>query len=112
LFVLFVFIGIVVLAYFSTKWIARARNAVSGGNIKTVESVSVGVGANVCLVRVGGEYFLLGVTKERVSLITAIDPESIAEAKAAGAQSFERVLSEFKGRLFGSRPNKGNGDAP
>lgn len=111
LFVLIVFAGVVVLAYYSTKWIARARAGASGANVRVLESAAVAPGANVALVRAGGEYFLVGAGKDGVSLIAKLPADSVKDDPVSpGRETFERYLSEFRGRFLGKRG--GNGDAP
>lgn len=46
-------------------------------NIKIIEATMVGPQKNLQLVKVGQEYLLIGVTKDRITFIKEIDKDSI-----------------------------------
>jgi flagellar protein FliO/FliZ len=71
---------VVLLAYYSTRLMAASRGGRLGAkrNMQIVEGIGVGVNATVQIVRVGERYYLLGVTKESVTLLTPLDESQIA----------------------------------
>lgn len=102
IFLIAIFVGIVYMAYFSTRWIARARNSISGTNIKVIESAAVGQQGTVQIVRAGNEYFLIGVTKENISLISKIDEEGIDFSlnKAQANVPFDKYYDKYVKKFF------------
>jgi len=73
-----IFIIVVYFAYFFTKFIGKSRlGGKKGVNIDMIEGHAVGVNSAVQLLRVGTRYFLIGVTKERITFISEIDREAL-----------------------------------
>ena len=95
-FLIVVFIFILFLAYYSTKLIAKAKSgSITGGNIKIIESFSLGINASLQIIKIGGRYFLISVTKENIRLISEIreDELKIGETKNFDLK-FENVIKD------------------
>jgi flagellar protein FliO/FliZ len=91
---------VALLAWYATKKMARARGlGRKGGNLSVVESVNVGGQAAVQLVRVGDKYLVVGVTRERVTLLSEVDKDQITEPEPVDFTNlntpFGKVLSRF-----------------
>ncbi|MCL1884787.1 MAG: flagellar biosynthetic protein FliO [Defluviitaleaceae bacterium] len=92
---------VALLAWYCTKLLvgSRARMGRKSGNLSVVESVNVGGQAVVQLVRVGDKFIAIGVTKERITLLTEVDKEHINEPEPVNLTSldtpFGKVLSRF-----------------
>lgn len=91
---------VALLAWFVTKRLAGSAGMARGtGNLVVVESVNVGGQAVVRLVRAGDKYLVVGVTKERVTLLAEIDKEQIVEQQPPDFSNlnspFGKVLSRF-----------------
>jgi flagellar biosynthetic protein FliO len=93
---------IAVAALAAKKWGGKFRSAVGGGdrNLEVVSRLALSPKQNVCLVRLGRQLVLLGVTPERVEALTVIDDaETVAELLAASAppvrqgSGFSRLFS-------------------
>ncbi|BCR06623.1 hypothetical protein DESUT3_36920 [Desulfuromonas versatilis] len=80
-------LGIVLLLYYvlSRKGLGGLLPAAKAGQIQVVEMRSLGPKKGVCLVRVRGEEFLLGVGADRVEFLTRVNP--------APEGSFEKALN-------------------
>jgi len=80
---LFVFVVATVfvlfLAYYSLRLLGGARNLRKSGNLSIIEAANVGFQNNIALVRAGEQYFLVGVSRGRVTLIGEVDSASIKE---------------------------------
>ena len=91
---------VAILAYYVTKKMAGS-NAIGrkSTNISVIESVNVGGQAAVKLLKAGEKYLVLGVTRERVCLLSEIDKEQIIEPQAPDFSNlntpFGKVLSRF-----------------
>jgi flagellar biogenesis protein FliO len=83
---LLMFAVVLVMAYFATKFIGKTRGGNFGGkrngNLTVIEGCSVGAGTFVQLIRVGLDddkcrYYLIGVTKERITFITEVERDGL-----------------------------------
>ena len=91
---------VVLLAWYVTKKMASARG---GGvrqtcNLSVVESIAVGGHAVVRLIKAGDSYVLIGVTKERITLLGEIPGEQITERELAELKMdnpFGKIMQKF-----------------
>ena len=103
-----VVIGILVLAYFATRWIGTystrgaVRRNLSGGEgaFSVLAQLSVGRSERLLLVRLQDKCLLLGVTQNSITMLRELD-ETEAQAwlaeedgKRSAAPSFVDVLKE------------------
>lgn len=98
IFLILVFAGVIILAYYSTKWVASAKTSRRSGNLNVIESMSVGHQGAVQIIRAGKKYFLIGITKEKVTLLSEIDENDIEimenKPQIINA-SFERYFKKY-----------------
>ncbi|MCL2170589.1 MAG: flagellar biosynthetic protein FliO [Defluviitaleaceae bacterium] len=98
-------IFVMFLAYFVLRFIGGARNIRKSGNISVIEATGVGYQNNIALVRAGEQYFLLGVSRGRVTMLGEIDPATITEGAAISQGiPFEGYLS----KIFKKNADAGN----
>ena len=88
---------VVALTVVCTRWIANARyRRGSTGNLQVVESIAVGQQVYLQLVRVGGKYVVVGVTKSNVSFLCHIAEEDVKSSQDSpsgiGLGRFENYL--------------------
>lgn len=88
------------LAYFSIRLMGRARGGMRGQrNVKLVEAVGVGPQTNVQLVQAGDKFFLIGVSRNGITLLGEVNGDSLViEEKMLPNVSFENYLSRFMSR--------------
>jgi flagellar protein FliO/FliZ len=92
---------VAILAYYATKKLAGARSGLGrkGGNLSLIESINIGGQAVVQLVKVGDKFLVVGVTKERVTLLGEVDKEQVVEIEAPVYNPmntpFGKILSRF-----------------
>jgi len=103
------FVIVIFLAYYVTRFLGASGRLgrVKGSNLRVLEGTGVGQQSNVQLVRAGKRYFLLGVSKERVTLLAELGEDDIdaslyAQPQASSALPFDKVL----GRLYKPRTPK------
>lgn len=97
-FLILVFVGILILAYYVTKWFAGMRMGARGkSDMEIIYALPVSSSANIQLVKIGKKYFLLGVTKENISFLAEIDEEDVPkkETKETNNFSFEKCFREY-----------------
>ena len=85
---------VALLAYYSVKMmgLARGRRGLGNGNLNVVESIMVGQQSMVQLVRAGEKYLVIGVTRERVTLLAELDEISEPEEPEV---PFSSILNRF-----------------
>lgn len=94
--IVIVFIIILVITYFTTKWIGSSGYA--GGrcqNIKAVETYRIGQNKFIQILKAGDKYFLVGVSKDRIDLLAELNAEDLKfdENTKKEAVSFKDILS-------------------
>ncbi|MFQ9934679.1 MAG: flagellar biosynthetic protein FliO [Lachnospiraceae bacterium] len=91
---------VVVLCYFTTRFIANYhKGTISKGNIEILEAKNVGSNKLIEIVRIGDEYFAIGVGKDNITLISKIDKNTLVYEKQEqikAGESFSRILEKIK----------------
>ena len=106
---LLIFVLVLAMAYFSTKFIAKfqANNINNKSNIKIIESYRLGNNKFIAIVKIGGDYYALALGKEEVTFIDKLDEEGLrlnnegtsdASDKKFGKLDFNDVLSKIKNK--------------
>ena len=98
-FMLVAFVFVAGLAFYSTRWIASAKFArQTTGNLRIVEQMQIGLQASVQLIEAGEKVLLIGVTKERVSLLCEIPKDGVAippTRRQMPTFPFENILNQM-----------------
>ena len=102
---LFLMVLVVLMCYYTTKFIAKYQKGVTrNGNIEVIEAKAVGPNKSVEIVRIGKAYYALAVSKDNVSLIDKLDEDqidltgSLCDEKQTNelSQSFGKMLEKIK----------------
>ncbi|QXM06137.1 flagellar biosynthetic protein FliO [Crassaminicella indica] len=92
--VLFVFIFILVAAYYVTKLIAKNGSfLVKGKNMKVIEKISLGIDKSIYLLYIGKYYYILAVSKQNINILDKIDEDDIKVASKN--QQYEKMDNDF-----------------
>lgn len=89
------------LAYYVLKLMggARARQFKrSSGNLQLIDSISIGIGTSVQIVKAGEKYLVISVTKERVTLLTEVENLEFSEETESFDPTqlpFGKILAKF-----------------
>ena len=95
--VIFVIVLVAVLAYYTTRLVASAKYGRGAKrNLELVESMSVGPQSFVHIVRMGGAYAAIGVTRGQVTLLTELDADRLELPQVKERPSFEAMLGKLK----------------
>ncbi len=102
--VLVIFLFVLVLTYYVTRWIAGyQKTKTAQGNLSVIEAIRVSNNQYIQIVRTGTDkYLVVGVSKDGMTLLTTLTEEELRAlpqpgeyAPRAGA-SFSDILEEFK----------------
>ncbi len=97
-----IFIFILFLAYYVTKIVATKRMQVlNTKNIKILEMISLGVGVSLAIVEIGGKHLLVSISKDKVSLVTELDKETLVFNENGNlnynfSEQFKKLLNKGK----------------
>ena len=101
---LLVFGAILLLCYYTTKFIGRRMSGrTSNKNMKIVETLSLGLDRCLYLILVGNKYFLFFSSKKGLELVSEVDAEIKAEdsdetdEKKANVFDFRRIFESYSG---------------
>lgn len=98
---LIAFILILGAAYFVSKYLSKySLNSRSNSNIQTIETIRIAPDRYLQIIKVGDEYFLIGISKSSISLISKLNEESIKDIapKEAFKFSFKEFLDKAKSK--------------
>lgn len=100
--VIFIFVAILVAAYFVTRWIGTAgMSQYQNKNIRIIEGCRVGQNKMVQIVKVGNKYFVLGIGKDEISCLGEVKEEDLAitEDEIKPLPEFKDILAKVKEKV-------------
>lgn len=103
---LVIFGFVLVIVYFTTKWMGGLQMARSNNkNLRIVETIGVGSNKTISIVEAGTVYLVVSVGKDEVHLLARLTKEqlknlSFEEVKNnAQAESFSEIFNKLKDKL-------------
>ena len=95
--VLLVFVFVLGLCWFTTKFIAGYQKQQNKGNhVEVVESSSIGNGKYVQIIKIADKYVAVAVCKDTVTFLTEIPEEQIRLGEEKKTASFMELFSKAK----------------
>ena len=109
---LVLFVGILYLAYVTTKYIGK-RYSMSGRSsksLKIIESLGLGKDSQLAVVKVGEKVLLLGITPQNVTLVKELEEDDLTlvdnDTDKAEQMDFKTALQINIAKKFGKEPPK------
>lgn len=106
--VLLIFIFVLVITYFTTRWIAGyQKKQFCNRNLQVVETLKLTTNKYIQIVEAGDEYLVIGIGKDEITLLTRLTPEQMkalpeemqsSSGKDIG-ESFQEIFGRFKEHL-------------
>ncbi|MCR4802210.1 MAG: flagellar biosynthetic protein FliO [Lachnospiraceae bacterium] len=99
---LFVFVVVLVVAYYVTRWIGQKEQGRFGEkNIRIIEGYRMGTNKSVQIVKVGNKYFVLGVGKDEISYLGEVNEEELVfpENTIKPLPEFKDILAKAKEKI-------------
>lgn len=104
--VLFIFIFVLVLTYWTTRFAGNyKKQQMAGRNIQVMETVSISASKYLQIVKIGSKCFVIGVSKDTITYLCEINEEELDFSNNNGAgESFRSILEKLKksGQVNGS----------
>lgn len=98
--VLIIFIFVLVITYYSTKWIAGyQKGQMVNKNIEGLEAFRLSNNKYIQIIRIGDKYLAVAVCKDSVTVITELSKEQLnfsEDVTTVGGQSFKEFLQKAK----------------
>ena len=106
---LIIFILVLVLTYYTTRFVAGTKKgSLKTSNMELLESLQLGGGKYLQLLRLGSHYIVVAVTKERVELLTELNADEYVKGEEQSGGNFREIfLSRIRNGL-GSGADKDN----
>lgn len=96
---LFVFVLILVLAYYTSKWVGKTGTGMStkNHNITIIETLRLSQTKYLQIIKVANKYIVIAVSKDHVDFLTEIDGDQLnCFEDVTEAPSFKEILSKIK----------------
>ena len=108
--VLIIFIFVLIITYFTTKWIGNYQKVnYQNKNLQVIESIRMGSNKLITLVKAGEIYLVVAVGKDEVTLLAELTEEQLTEVpafssgdvafsadKKAMQENFQEILNKVK----------------
>lgn len=109
--VIIIFVLVLVATYYATKWIGKSGVVPSRTkNIKVIETFRIAPNKYIQIVQLGSKYYSIGVSKENITFLTALDEEQLdfTEETKNGqpTMAFQDILERIKAGCFGQKKDK------
>ncbi|MEE3480421.1 MAG: flagellar biosynthetic protein FliO [Lachnospiraceae bacterium] len=122
--VLIIFVVVLVLTYYTTKWIAGyQKKHGTGGNVEIIETAKIGNGRFLEIVKVGKDrYFVIAFGKNEITSLGEISKEDLVDLEKtknsslaahgfSSGKSFGDILSSFKAQKHEEKEEKGDSES-
>ncbi len=98
--VLIIFVGVLALTYFTTKWIATyQKGKMMSGNIQVLETLKITQNKYIQIVRVGDHFYAIAIGKDSMTLLGELSEEEIHIQEDTGMvpnMNFKQLLENAK----------------
>ena len=100
----FIFIIVLAVTYYFTKWVAKSGMVQSqSANIKVVETFKIAAGKYIQIIQLGNKYYAIGVTKDTITFLTSLEgdqldlePSGVSRQKVSFRDLLERMYPNKK----------------
>lgn len=92
--IILVFAFVLLLAYYSTRFVAGAKiKNMKKTNMKVVETISLGLN-HIHIIKVGKQHFIISQSKEGIRMLSEIDGEELIINDEIELPSFKKYLKK------------------
>lgn len=101
--VLIIFLFILVMTYFTTKWLAGyQKGKMFQTNLKVVETLKITTNKYIQIVQAGDEFLVIAIGKDEICLLSKLSREQLKEfpagdvAETGQPENFKDILDKWK----------------
>lgn len=97
---LIIFIFVLALIYFVTKWIAGYQKGVMGQhNIQVIDTIRITQNQCIQIVKIGNKYLAIGISKDNMTVLTELEEDEIQVfSEEKKSLSFQEILEQMKSK--------------
>ncbi|MCQ2549852.1 MAG: flagellar biosynthetic protein FliO [Lachnospiraceae bacterium] len=102
--ILVIFLFVLGITYFATRFVAKyQKDSMVSGNMEVLESLRLGNGKVLQLVRAVDKYFVIALGKDTVTMLVEVDSAQIQKVEMQDGKplDFKEILSNAKNSLNG-----------
>ena len=93
--VLIIFVVVLGITAWTTKWIANyQKNQSVNRNIQVIETIRIANNKYIQIVRIADKCFAIAVCKDTVTMLGEVSPEQIKEEMPKSNESFQKLLEK------------------
>ena len=97
LFLLVIFIFVLAITYFTTRWIAKIQQGqVTNKNIKVIETHKLTTNKYIQIIKITDKYFAIAIGKDNITFISEIEECKLTENDLYTADHFQEMLEKAK----------------
>ena len=95
--VLIIFILVLGITFFVTRWIAGfQKNQMSGGNVTVIETTKISPNQYIQIVKIGERYIAIATGKDNVTFLSNLDKDELdLDKQGLASADFSTVLKKF-----------------
>lgn len=102
--VLLIFVAVLGITAWTTRWIANYQKQQNvNENIQVIETTRIANNKYIQIIRAGGKYMVIAVSKDTVTMLGEIPGESLKEGTPMQSLSFKELLDKAAGRTKAAR---------
>ena len=98
--VLIIFIGVLALTYFTTRWVASyQKGKMMSGNIQVLETFKITQNKYIQIIRIGDHLYANAIGKDTITLLGELSEDEIHIQEASGVMpnmDFKQLLENAK----------------
>lgn len=97
---LIIFVFVLTLTYFSTKWVGNfQKNKLAGNNIQVLETMKISNSKYIQIVKIGTKIFAIAVCKDAITYLGDLNEEDLVFKNTSTelkSENFKAILDKFK----------------
>ncbi len=105
--------GLLVVLYLTKRYLKRDGGGPNGRLIQVIANQYIGIKKNIALVEVPGSILVVGVSNDKISLLTKIEDKAVIESihqehpgmTTSFSDHLQRLTSRLKSAKTGEQPN-------
>lgn len=98
--VLIIFVGVLALTYFTTRWVASyQKGKMMSGNIQVIETFKITQNKFIQIVRIGEHYYAIAIGKDTITMLGELKEDEIHISDDTGVlpkMDFKQLLENAK----------------
>jgi len=97
--VLILFLFVLAVTYFVTKWVAGyQKGRISNANLEVVETIGLTGNKYIQILRIGQKYLSVAICKDTVTMLTEISEQDLilSDGSVPKAMSFKNILDKMQ----------------